>query len=162
MSSLHDFLSEAQVLLIRAQECLQHLELIGHDADACDCLLKTLASLVSQAKSHSQPQIAGFCEHLRQLLEPTECHDRLQDASLNALQACLVLVEWQLELIDPHTGKLSLDNQEQLELLDTLSATLKVAPSACTACIETAQPCDHSADGPRSAALSGRAAEFDR
>ncbi|MFP3334595.1 histidine kinase, partial [Pseudomonas sp. SIMBA_064] len=36
--ALQGFLLDAKVLLTQAQECLQHLELIDNDPDACRCL----------------------------------------------------------------------------------------------------------------------------
>ncbi|PWB33210.1 histidine kinase [Pseudomonas sp. SDI] len=140
MSALHDFLTDAQVLLARAEECLHHLELIGHDADACDCLVATLGHLASQARAQEQVQIAEFCEHLRQLLEPPACRERLQRECLNTLHECLKLVAWQLELIDPHTGQLGLDRQEQMQLLHTLSNTLDM-PAPCATGHESTQSC---------------------
>ena len=43
ISALPAFLVDAHVLLTRAQECLSHLDLIGADADACDCRVFDLA-----------------------------------------------------------------------------------------------------------------------
>ncbi|MFP3449183.1 histidine kinase, partial [Pseudomonas sp. SIMBA_067] len=34
-AALQEFLLDAHVLLTQSQECLQHLELIDNDADAC-------------------------------------------------------------------------------------------------------------------------------
>ncbi len=46
--ALQGYLLDAQVLLTQAQECLQHLELIDNDPDACRCLDDTLESLARQ------------------------------------------------------------------------------------------------------------------
>ena len=122
ISALPDFLVDAHVLLSRAQECLSHLDLIGHDADACDCLFLTLGALAKRAQVQAQAQIADFCHQLCHLLEPQQCRMRLHNA-LPTLQACLSLLAWQLELIDPGTGQLSLDTQEQTTLLLELEHT---------------------------------------
>ena len=122
ISALHDFLIDAQVLLTRAQECLSHLDLIGHDADACDCLFLTLGALATRAQLQAQAQIAEFCHQLCRLLEPQQCRTRLHNA-LPTLQACLSLLAWQLELIDLRTGQLSLDSHEQTALLGELEHT---------------------------------------
>ncbi|MCS5516071.1 histidine kinase [Pseudomonas qingdaonensis] len=108
ISALHDFQVDAHVLLTRAQECLSHLDLIGHDTDACDCLLNTLGTLAERAHLQTQTQIADFCRQLCHVLEPQQCRARLH-AALPKLKACLSLLAWQLELIDPHTGQLNLD-----------------------------------------------------
>lgn len=131
ISALPDFLVDAHVLLTRAQECLSHLDLIGEDADACDCLVSTLGTLAGQAQRHVQPQIADFCQQLRDRLAPEPSRNRLHYA-LPTLQACLSLLAWQLELIDPHTGQLSLDNHEQLSLLSELETRLKHLPTSHT------------------------------
>lgn len=131
ISTLPDFLVDAHVLLSRAQECLSHLDLIGHDTDACDCLLTTLALLAQRAQAHAQPQIAEFCQQLCHQLEPEQSRHRLHSA-LPTLQACLSLLAWQLELIDPRTGLLFLDNHEQLGLLSELESTFKRLPASPT------------------------------
>ena len=48
-TALQGFLLDAQVLLTQAQECLQHLELIDNDPDACHCLDNALDNLARQA-----------------------------------------------------------------------------------------------------------------
>lgn len=135
ISALHDFQVDAHVLLTRAQECLSHLDLIGHDTDACDCLLNTLGTLAERAHLQAQTQIADFCRQLCNVLEPQQCRARLH-AALPKLKACLSLLAWQLELIDPHTGQLNLDPQEQLALLEELEQTfrqLHAEPAKATA-----------------------------
>ncbi|GGU56547.1 hypothetical protein GCM10009504_11810 [Pseudomonas laurentiana] len=123
-SVLQDFLIDAEVLLTKTQECLLHLELIGNDPDAIDCMVDTLGSLANRALTHDQPEIADFCLQLRLLLEPERDRNRLHGEALDVLSDCLTLLSWQLELIDPQTGLLSLDNQEQLELIGNLTTTL--------------------------------------
>lgn len=131
ISALPDFLVDAHVLLTRAQECLSHLDLIGQDADACDCLVTTLGTLAGRAQQHAQPQIAEFCQQLRDRLAPEQSRNRLHSA-LPTLQACMSLLAWQLELIDPQTGQLCLDNHEQLSLLSELETTFKQATASHT------------------------------
>lgn len=123
-SALQDFLIDAEVLLTKTQECLMHLELIGNDPDAIDCMVDTLGSLANRAQAHDQSEIAEFCLQLRLLLEPERYRNRLHGEALTVLSDCLTLLSWQLELIDPQTGILSLDNQEQLELIGNLTNTL--------------------------------------
>lgn len=131
ISTLPDFLVDAHILLTRAEECLSHLDLIGQDADACDCLVTTLGTLAMRAYGQAQSQIAEFCQQLCERLEPEQSRNRLHSA-LPTLQACLSLVSWQLELIDPQTGQLFLDNHEQLALLSELETTLKRLPAPHT------------------------------
>lgn len=130
-TTLHDFLTDAHRLLGRAQECLQHLQLIGADADASTCLVLTLEQLAIEAQRHKQAEIGGFCAQLQQRIEPEPCRNRLHEDALPLLHASLELLAWQLELIDPRTGTLSMDNHEQLQLLEALGQTL--APWAGTA-----------------------------
>lgn len=125
LSALQDFLGDAHLLLSRGQECLQHFRLIGEDADASHCLILTLASLRDKARYVEQLQIADFCEALRVLLDPVEHRKRLHGAALGILEACLCLLAWQVELIDPYSGTLNLDADEQCELLDSLETTLR-------------------------------------
>lgn len=131
MSALHDFLGDAQALLNRAHECLQHFQLIGEDADASDCLIHTLASLRDKARIQEQAQIADFCGQLCALLDPAERRNRLHGAALGMIEACLCLLAWQVELIDPYDGTLNLDAAEQQELLDGLDAALLTATQHC-------------------------------
>jgi hypothetical protein len=45
----------------------------------------------------------------------------LHDEALSALKDCLTLVAWQLELIDQTTGQLSLDDSEQVTLIEAFA-----------------------------------------
>lgn len=138
MSPLHDFLDDAHALLSRAHDCLQHFQLIGEDADASDCLIRTLRTLMEKAKPREQEQIAGFCQQLIALLEPSHRRNPLHGTALGILEACLSLLAWQVELIDPFTGTLNLDNEEQQELLEHLGKLLDPAQTACDQSVENA------------------------
>ena len=117
-NALQGFLLDAQVLLTQAQECLQHLELIDNDLDACRCLENALDSLARQATRLGLREVAHYTTALQQLLAPA-CHGAcLQRAALPAIGACLTLLAWQLELVDAHTGRLALDASEQTNLLE--------------------------------------------
>lgn len=134
MPALQEFLNDAHLLLGRAQECLQHFQLIGEDSDASDCLITTLASLRDKAAGSDQPQISQFCQQLCQRLEaPAHCK-HLHGSALGTLEACLCLLAWQVELIDPFTGTLNLDNEEQQELLQHLDEVL----ASCSQPVENA------------------------
>ncbi|MGE7992799.1 histidine kinase [Pseudomonas sp. NPDC089554] len=123
-SALQDFLLDAQVLLTKAQECLHHLELIDNDPDACHCLNDSLEALSRRAESLGLLEVAQYASGLQQLLAPPCTHLHLQGAALPAVQACLTLLAWQLELVDPSTGRLNLDTTEQQALLDELALSL--------------------------------------
>lgn len=123
-SALQDFLLDAQVLLTKAQECLHHLELIDNDPDACHCLNDSLDALYRRAEALGLLEVAQYASGLQQLLEPSCAHLRLQGPSLPAVNACLTLLAWQLELVDPRTGRLNLDTTEQQALLDELAIAL--------------------------------------
>lgn len=122
--NLPDFLVDAQALLNKLQECLTHLELICNDQDAADCLLRTLESLDQRALSLSLEPVAAFCQQLQQLLRVAKPRKRLEGDTLRALNECLTLLAWQLELIDPRTGQLTLDNDEQIALVQALAITI--------------------------------------
>lgn len=142
--ALRGFLLDAQVLLTQAHECLRHLELIDNDPDACRCLENTLDGLARQATRLGLREVAHYSSALQQLLAPA-CHGGcLQREALPAVQACLTLLAWQLELVDPRTGRLNLDIGEQLVLLGELAKAVQqpFAP-ACAACDEHGSPCIH-------------------
>jgi len=148
-SVLQEFLADAQVLLTQAEECLQHLALIDNDPDACHCLNDTLATLVARARNLGLVEVASYSQQLQHLLETARSTESLPGSALPALKDCLTLLAWQLELIDPHTGRLSLDTEEQLELLDNLATALNPT-STCASCTSTMTPCVHPAHGPHS------------
>lgn len=142
--ALQGYLLDAQVLLTQAQECLQHLELIDNDPDACRCLDNTLDNLARQASRLGLREVAHYTNALQQLLAPA-CHGGcLQREALPALGACLTLLAWQLELVDTRTGRLNLDIGEQLVLLSDLAKVVKqpFAP-ACASCDEHGSVCLH-------------------
>ncbi|AFO46455.1 putative CheA signal transduction histidine kina [Pseudomonas putida DOT-T1E] len=142
--ALQGFLLDAQVLLTQAQECLQHLELIDNDPDACSCLNNTLDTIARQATRLGLREVAHYTTALQQLLAPA-CHGGcLQREALPAIGACLTLLAWQLELVDSRTGRLNLDIGEQLVLLGELAKVVQApfAP-ACASCDEEGSACIH-------------------
>ena len=143
--ALQNYLLDAQVLLTQAQECLQHLELIDNDPDACRCLDNTLDNLARQATRLGLREVAHYTNALQQLLAPA-CHvGCLQREALPALGACLTLLAWQLELLDTRTGRLNLDIGEQLVLLSDLAKVVqKPFAPACASCDEQGSVCLHS------------------
>ncbi|MDN7142841.1 histidine kinase [Pseudomonas sp. JQ170] len=149
-SALQDFLVDAQVLLTKAEECLQHLELIDNDPDACHCLNDTLATLVARAQGLELLEVAGYCRQLQQLLASAQAPVHLPEGALTAIQDCLTLLAWQLELVDPRTGRLNLDTEEQVVLLDNLATALH-PPQACASCTLDMSPCEHPAQAPKMA-----------
>ena len=113
-----DFLCDTPVLLNRADECLSHLELISDDKDAVECLLVTLQQIAGKADAAGVSGVAGFARQLRYLLYFAGAAGRLPPKSLLSLRQCLALLSWQVELVDPLTGLLLLDEAEQQELLE--------------------------------------------
>ena len=122
--ALPDFLVDAQAMLTKLQECLTHLELICNDQDAADCLLRTLESLNQRAHDLSLAEVSAFCQQLQQLLGVAQPRHRLEGTTLIALNQCLTLLAWQLELIDPRTGQLSMDTDEQIALVQALAVSI--------------------------------------
>ncbi|HXR01311.1 MAG TPA: hypothetical protein VN798_13050 [Pseudomonas sp.] len=117
--ALHsDFLSHAHQLMGRADECLSHLELISDDRDAIECLLGALQQIAGRADAACVAPIAGLSRQLRYLLYFASAAGRLQPRALASLRQCLSLLSWQIELVDPLTGLLPLDETEQQQLLE--------------------------------------------
>jgi chemotaxis protein histidine kinase CheA len=113
-----EFLSDSQALLTRSDECLAHLELISDDKDAIEGLLDSLQKIAGEAdKAHVAP-IASFARQLRYLLYFAHAAARIHPKTLESLRRCFSLLAWQVELIDPESGELLLDDQEQQELLE--------------------------------------------
>lgn len=143
-SALQDFLLDAQVLLTQSQECLHHLELIDNDPDACHCLHDALDTLARRASELGLIEVAHYAADLQLLLAPA-CHQqRLLSEALPAVEACLTLLAWQLELVDVHTGRLNLDASEQTDLLTDLASVLgQPLPQVCMACNSSGSLCAH-------------------
>lgn len=120
---LHDdFLSGTQDLIARADECFSHLEMISDDRDAMECLLTTLQQIAGKADAACVQTVAGFARQLRYLLYFACAAGHLQPQALFSLRQCFSLLSWQVELVDPYSGQLPLDEQEQRELLEQFSA----------------------------------------
>lgn len=142
--AVQDFLQDAQALLSRSQECLLHLDLIDNDPDACLCLNESLETLAQRAHLLGLVEVAHYTFTLQQLLAPACGERHLHGEALPALKACLTLLAWQLELVDPISGRLGLDTEEQQVLLGELAAALgQPGGQPCTACEATGSLCDH-------------------
>lgn len=128
--ALADFLIEAQVLLTTAEECLTHLRLIHHDEDAIDCIVKTLSKLERRAKALTIAPIAGFCQTLRNLLRQARNLGALHEPAVEILKDCFSLLAWHVELIDPHTGQLTLDDSEQKLLITSFTEQIEAMQTA--------------------------------
>lgn len=118
----HDqFLSDSQSLLYKSEECLSHLEMIRDDEDAIEGLLTNLLKLSLEAQSASIESLADFSRKLQQWLTEACQYTGFSPEVLHTLKSCLELMSWQLELIDPNTGELLMDCEEQQALLAKLS-----------------------------------------
>lgn len=118
---LPEFLVEADTLLAKSEECLSHLQLISNDTDAIDCMLSTLLKLANGADALALEAVSEFSLHIHGLLNHAQHHSALNDQALAALKDCFTLLAWQLELIDPKTGQLSLDDSEQASLIEAFA-----------------------------------------
>lgn len=123
-TALPEFLREAEMLLIKSQECLSHLHLIRDDSDAIDCMKTSLAKLAEKADNLALQAISDFSRRLLALIANALTPLQLHDQALDALHDCLTLLAWQLELIDTRTGELPLDESEQTALIAL--ATLQI------------------------------------
>ena len=120
-TSLLGFLLEAETLLAKSEECLNHLHLIRDDSDAIDCMKSSLAKLAEKADSLALQAISEFSRHIQYLIANAASPMQLHDQALDALHACLTLLAWQLELIDTRTGELAMDDSEQATLIATVT-----------------------------------------
>ncbi|MHC8402084.1 hypothetical protein ACYZTX_22195 [Pseudomonas sp. MDT1-17] len=116
-----EFIVEAETLLAKTEECLSHLQLISNDMDAIDCMLSTLLKLAKKADAFALAAVSEFSLHIHGLLSHAQNHMELHEQALGALKDCLTLIAWQLELIDQHTGQLSLDDSEQTTLIEAFA-----------------------------------------
>ncbi|MCJ7960049.1 MULTISPECIES: hypothetical protein [unclassified Pseudomonas] len=120
-TALPEFLLEAEMLLAKSQECLNHLHLIRNDSDAIDCMKISLSKLAEKAEGLALQAISEFSRHIQNLIANAACPMELHDQALKALHDCLTLLAWQLELIDTRTGELALDESEQTKLIATVT-----------------------------------------
>ncbi|WP_426135744.1 hypothetical protein [Pseudomonas sp. PWP3-1b2] len=120
-TALPEFLIEAQMLLAKSEECLNHLHLIRNDIDAIDCMKTSLAVLAEKAEGLALQAISEFSRHIQYLIANAISPLQLHDQALDALHNCLTLLAWQLELIDIRTGQLTLDESEQTTLIATVT-----------------------------------------
>lgn len=118
--ALPEFLLEAEMLLAKSEECLSHLHLIRNDSDAIDCMKASLIKLSDKSEALALRAISEFSRHIQYLISNAASPLQLHDEALDALHNCLTLLAWQLELIDTKTGKLSLDETEQIVLIATV------------------------------------------
>ncbi|VVO21123.1 hypothetical protein PS720_04230 [Pseudomonas fluorescens] len=119
--ALPEFLHEAEKLLAKSEECLSHLHMIRNDSDAIDCMKVSLIKLAEKADCLALRAISEFSRHIQYLIANAENPLHLHDQALDALEQCLTLLAWQLELIDAKTGKLGLDEAEQTTLIATVT-----------------------------------------
>ncbi|MBV2080161.1 MULTISPECIES: hypothetical protein [Pseudomonas] len=123
-TALPEFLLEAEMLLAKSEECLNHLHLIRNDSDAIDCMKTSLAKLAEKADGLALQAISEFSRHIQYLIANAVSPVQLHDQALDALHDCLRLLAWQLELIDIRTGELGLDDSEQTSLIATVTSQI--------------------------------------
>ncbi|POA27383.1 MULTISPECIES: hypothetical protein [unclassified Pseudomonas] len=126
---LPEFLIEAETLLAKSEECLSHLQLINNDQDAIDCMLNTLFTLANRADALALRAVSEFSMCIHALLNGARNQIDLNDQALCALKECFTLMAWQLELVDLTTGQLSLDDAEQLSLIEAFAMEIGRAPT---------------------------------
>ncbi|MCY1459480.1 hypothetical protein D9M71_769600 [compost metagenome] len=97
---------------------------------------------MSRAQTLGLVEVASYSKQLQHLLKTAHNPSRLPGSALPALEECLTLLAWQLELVDPHTGRLSLDTDEQVVLLDNLAVALNPT-STRASCSSSMPPCKH-------------------
>ncbi|HEX8595895.1 MAG TPA: hypothetical protein VF682_21850 [Pseudomonas sp.] len=122
-----EFISQAQALLSRFQECLLHLEVFDNDQDALACLKATLQKMGDHAENASINGVADFSRQLLKLMSAALLTPPLPVNALQVLKDCLALFAWQIELINPQDGLLLLDDSEQCALLDRFALVTGLA-----------------------------------
>ncbi|ROM79488.1 hypothetical protein BK654_09010 [Pseudomonas brassicacearum] len=125
---LPEFLTEAETLLAKSEECLSHLQLINNDKDAIDCMLSTLLKLANKADALALEAVSEFSLHIHGLLSHAQNHMELHEQALGALKDCFTLMAWQLELVDHTTGQLGLDSSEQTSLIEAFAVQVGQDP----------------------------------
>ncbi|MDR6956443.1 chemotaxis protein histidine kinase CheA [Pseudomonas brassicacearum] len=125
---LPEFLTEAETLLAKSEECLSHLQLINNDKDAIDCMLSTLLKLANKADALALEAVSEFSLHIHGLLSHAQNHMELHEQALGALKDCFTLMAWQLELVDHTTGQLGLDSSEQASLIEAFAVQVGQDP----------------------------------
>lgn len=128
-----DFLLEAEALLAKSVECLNHLNLIRNDQDAIDCMLSTLLKLAEKTDALALRSTAEFSRQVHALLDHSHPHPDMNKQILDTLEECFSLMAWQLELVDPVTGQLNLDGNEQATLIESLAVQIDPLPAPCPA-----------------------------
>ncbi|AKA23416.1 hypothetical protein [Pseudomonas chlororaphis] len=128
-----DFLLEAETLLAKSVECLNHLNLIKNDRDAIDCMLATLLKLAEKTDALALRCTAEFSRQVHALLDHSHSYPDMNEQILGTLGDCFTLMAWQLELVDPVTGQLNLDDNEQATLIESLAVQIDPlhAPLSC-------------------------------
>lgn len=127
---LPEFLIEAERLLVKSEDCLNHLQLIKNDRDAIDCMLGNLLKLGKKAEAQAIRGLSELSLHIHDLLEQSHAPMDLDEQFLKALKECFILMAWQLELIDPVTGQLDLDENEHTDLMRVLAEQIDQRNSA--------------------------------
>ena len=117
------FLEKTPALLMRADECLTHLELIDDDSDAVEALLDALHTVATLADKAQLDTVGRFSLTLNGRVREVWAAGRLAPATLSVLRQCIALLAWQFELVDLTTGLLPLDDSEQRELLAHLASS---------------------------------------
>ncbi|UCR83576.1 hypothetical protein [Pseudomonas chlororaphis] len=125
-----DFLLEAEALLAKSVECLNHLNLIKNDRDAIDCMLSTLLKLAEKTDALALRSTAEFSRQVHALLDHSHPHPDMNEQILDTLGECFSLMAWQLELVDPVTGQLNLDGNEQATLIESLAVQVDPLPAS--------------------------------
>jgi len=125
---LSELLAEAETLLAKSEDCLNHLHLISNDEEAIQCLRDSLLKLANITHARALEPLSDFARRVHEVLEPSRSAIELDQQVLLALKDCLTLMAWQLELVDPASGQLNMDDSEQSLLLDALSLQLDPHP----------------------------------
>lgn len=125
---LSEFLAEAERLLAKSEDCLNHLHLISNDEEAIQCLRDSLLTLANITYARDVEPLSDFARCVHEVLDRSRNSMDLGQQVLLALKDCLTLMAWQLELVDPTSGQLNMDESEQSLLLDALALQLDQYP----------------------------------
>ncbi|MFF7709297.1 hypothetical protein [Pseudomonas sp. NPDC007930] len=110
--------------LTQLHDCLDHLALLNGDDEAASALRYALVRLHATAQASGLAGVAQFAAAVALALAASPSPWHQDGNSRGVLRQCLDLMAWQVELADPTTGELNLDQQEQQQLLTELRDTL--------------------------------------
>jgi two-component system chemotaxis sensor kinase CheA len=119
---LRGFIEEGRDLAKQAEEYLLALDQAPDDQQAVNGLFRAMHTLKGSAGLFTLTPLVNFTHHLENLLMAVRDGERqLTPALVSLMLRCLDEIASMLELIDPDSGELPVDEAHQVQLLDALA-----------------------------------------